>query len=220
MTGGSLCRKDGSNNMRSLKHHELNFYLKYLEDPKKKRRRREFAAAFFPALGIALLIIGSAFSLKIQERSLTEQIALQRAAAEERRDTARAAEEYASGAKIFRTETDRVALFKLIRESYPVIGTSEIETVIACSSPDMSVTDISCTQSEGSMIFTLQVRNVSNIPDYVRRLKATELFSQVTYSGYSERPDGSYTVEAVMKRQPVYDDSSFYGYINESVKNR
>lgn len=206
--------------MRALKRHELNLYIKYLEDPKKKRRRREFAAAFFPALGIALLILGSALSLKIQERSLTEQIALQRAAAEERRDTARAASEYASGANILQAETNRVSLFKLIRESYPVIGTNEIETVISCSSPDMSVTDISCTQSEGEMIFTLLVRNVENIPDYVKRLKATELFSQVTYSGYSERADGSYTVQAVMKRCPVYDDSNFYEYINESVKSR
>lgn len=206
--------------MKALKRHELNFYTKYLEDPKKKRRRREFAAAFFPALIIALLIAGSALSLAYQERSLTSQIALQRAAAEEKRDRAAAASRYEKSGDIFRAETDRVALFKLIRESYPVIGTNEIETVIACSSPDMSVTDISCTQSEGRMIFTLQVRNVANIPDYVRRLKATELFTQVTYSGYSERADGSYTVEAVMKRCPVYDDSSFYGYINESVKNR
>lgn len=206
--------------MKSLKRHELNFYKKYLEDPKKKRRRREFAAAFFPALVIALLIIGSALSLEYRERSLTNQIALQRAAAEERREAARAAEEYSAGANILRAETNRVSLFKLIRDSYPVIGTNEIETVISCSSSDMSVTDISCTQSEGEIIFTLQVRNVENIPDYVRKLKATELFSQVTYSGYSERPDGSYTVEAVMKREAVYDDSSFYGYINESVKNR
>lgn len=206
--------------MRSLKRHELNLYKQYLEDPKKKRRRREFSAAFFPALGIALMIIGSALSLKIQEMSLTRQIALQRAAVEERRDEANEAAEYALGANIFRTETDRVSLFKLIRESYPVIGTNEIETVISCSSPDMSVTDISCTQSSGEIIFTLKVRNVGNIPDYVRKLKATELFSQVTYSGYSESTDGSYTVEAVMKRQPVYDDSSFYGYINESVKIR
>lgn len=206
--------------MKALKRHELNFYTKYLEDPKKSRRRREFAAAFFPALTAALLIAGSALSLAFQERSLTTQIAFERAAAEEKRDRANAAAQYEKGADIFSAETERISLFKLIRESYPVIGTSEIETVIACSSPDMSITDISCTQSEGSMIFTLQVKNVSNIPDYVRRLKATELFSRVTYSGYSERADGSYTVEAVMKRSPVYDDSSFYGYINESVKNR
>ena len=215
-------RKDGSLIMRSLKRHELNFYIKYLEDPKKKRRRKEFAAAFFPALGIALLIIGSVISLKYQESSLLEQIAAQReiTSSLERISAARAAEEYTSGANILRTETDRVSLFKLIRSSYPVIGTSEIETVISCSSPDMSITDISCCQSEGEMIFTLQVRNVENIPDYVRKLRATELFSQVTYSGYSEKADGSYTVQAVMKRQPVYEDSSFYGYINESVKNR
>ncbi|MGN1100790.1 MAG: hypothetical protein ACI4RG_01265 [Huintestinicola sp.] len=206
--------------MKMLKRHELNLYLKYREDPKKKRRRREFASAFFPAVIIVLLIIFSAVSLKIQERSLTEQIALQRAAAEERRDTAAAASGYISAANIFHAETDRISLFKLIRDSYPVIGTNEIETVLSCSSPDMSVTDISCSRSEGKMVFTLQVRNVENIPDYVRRLKATELFSQVTYSGYSQKADGSYTVEAVMKRQPVYDDSSFYGYINESVKNR
>ena len=84
----------------------------------------------------------------------------------------------------------------------------------------MSITDISFSQDEGEMIFTLRVSNVKNIPEYVRRLKDTELFSAVTYSGYSESFDGSYTVTAVMKRSNVYDDSSFYGYINESGKNR
>lgn len=208
--------------MKHLKKHKLNLYKKFLEDPKKSERRRKFFAAFFPAFMVLLIVGVSAASLKYREISLENQIAAGRETltSEEIRSKAAAAREYKSGAAILKNETDRIALFSLISDSYPSIGTSEIETVIACSSPDMSITDISFSQDEGEMIFTLRVSNVKNIPEYVRRLKATELFSAVTYSGYSETYDGSYTVTAVMKRNPVYDDTSFYGYINESVKSR
>lgn len=208
--------------MKHLKKHKLNLYKKFLEDPKKSERRRKFFAAFFPAFMVFLIVGVSAASLKYREISLENQIAAGRetVTSDEIRSKAAAAREYRKGAAVLKKETDRIALFSLISDSYPSIGTSEIETVIACSSPDMSITDISFSQDEGEMIFTLRVSNVKNIPEYVRRLKATELFSAVTYSGYSESFDGSYTVTAVMKRSNVYDDSSFYGYINESVKNR
>lgn len=213
--------KDGSI-MRSLKKHKLNLYKKFLEDPKKTKRRRKLAAAFFPAFTAFLLVTVSVLSLKYTERSLEDRISAMREVllSEEIQTKAAAVSEYNSGAAVLKKETDRIALFSLISDSYPSIGTSEIETVIACSSADMSITDISFSQDEGEMIFTLRVSNVKNIPEYVRKLKATELFSAVTYSGYSESYDGSYSVTAIMKRSPVYDDTSFYGYINESVKNR
>lgn len=208
--------------MKHLKKHKLNLYKKFLEDPKKKERRRKFSAAFFPAF-IAFLLVGlSAAALKYKEISLENRIAAEREilASEEMQTKAAAARKYVAGAAILKKETERITLFSRISDSYPTIGTSEIETVIACSSPDMSITDISFSLDEGEMIFTLRVMNVKNIPEYVRRLKATELFSAVTYSGYSESYDGSYTITAIMKRSPVYDDTGFYGYINESVKSR
>lgn len=207
--------------MKALKRHQLNFYDKYLENPEKKRRQREFASAFYPVFIAAAIVLCAVLSLMYHEAVISAEFAAQREiiSSGDMRAEAELAVQYSEGENIFSEETDRIALFKMIRSSYPEIGTAEIEAVIACSPKDMSITDISCTQGQGTLVFTLQVQSVEGIPDYVRSLKETGLFEDVTYSGYTEESDGVFIVNAVMKREPVYEDSSFFGNVNDTVSD-
>lgn len=201
--------------MKALKAHDLNFYERYREDPRKKEKTRKAFAYSFPVILLMLILCGAVWLLLMKREELRDEINGRRQliGSEEIIGKASEAEMYGSRVIIVDNEIKGLEEFKKIRDSYPVTGTNEIESIIACCDEDMTVSGISFNMESGIVSFNINLSHVEEVPGYIRRLKDTELFESVSYEGYLGEGDYStgavYSVKAVMKRDKIMADSEF-----------
>lgn len=100
--------------------------------------------------------------------------------------------------------------FKKDIQSYPELSQNTFDKIVLASDVDVTVTNFSYTRE--SQIVTLQIEgtSVDSAERFVRRLKNTELFAAVDYTGYSlsEKTIDSAPTTDTNKNQATYKDTN------------
>ncbi|MGN0667468.1 MAG: hypothetical protein ACI4KF_13210 [Huintestinicola sp.] len=203
--------------MKALKSHDLNFYSRFIEDPEKKVRSKRRLLLVLPFIIIAVIIAAIILFLYLQMININAQIKDHEAVINSADMIEKAAKgsSFESENALYMDESYAAEQFIRLKDSYPVTGSKEIETIFSCTEPGMYVMSVSVTSA--SIKLDLQTSNVLSIPKYVAALKATELFSSVDYRGYSggDSDNGShtYSFEVVLVRTAEAPDSDFDDFL-------
>ena len=96
--------------------------------------------------------------------------------------------------------------FKKDIQSYPELSQDTFDKILLASDVDITVTSFNYTRE--SQIVTLQIEgtNVNSTEQFVRRLKNTDLFAMVNYSGYVQNEKILANNDTVSKKQDATDN--------------
>ena len=91
-------------------------------------------------------------------------------------------------------------------QSYPELSQDTFDKILLASDVDITVTSFNYTRE--SQIVTLQIEgtNVNSTEQFVRRLKNTDLFAAVNYSGYVQNEKILANNDTVSKKQDATDN--------------
>lgn len=207
--------------MKALKNHEVNFYLKYIEDPVKKARNRAMVLYSIPVIAVAAGIASVIIGFAAQTAEVKEKIKLCDAILSdaEMLEKSIVADLNSNNSSILSDEIDAVNAFKLVKSSYPATGSEEFALIFDCVDDGMEVTSMECISSDGHITFTLTSDSPVDIPDYIRRLKATGIFETVDYVGYSGgEGENGYSFTAEMVRAKVVSDDELLEYVSDDYE--
>lgn len=202
--------------MKQLKKHELNFYTRYTAKVEKAKANRRKLIKAMPFIAI-VLIAGAVFAyFQLQINMYSNMIADEKLVYTDEQNIAIAneADMLDEQSNLYKCEADALAIFKKIQSSYPVNGSEEINTIFSCAKNcSIDINSISINSASGIAEIIGSVESESDIPAFIRELKGTELFCNVSYEGYSSSGEKneaqSYSFTAEMRRKAIFDDSEF-----------
>lgn len=216
--------------MKALKSHELNFLTKYNIDPKKIQARKTFILYSIPVVILVGVLSGIIFNKVTEKTSLENEITYQM----DMLSDPITLEEYDRALYysdlLYKAdgEVSGISAFNAIMSSYPITGSAEISAITGCTLGDMRLTAISINSSTGIINLSVYSENPDIIPEYVRKLKDTGLFSHAEYTGYiggeyynnSNDAEYIYTFSVILERKaPEVDFSSEDDFSEEYEEN-
>lgn len=93
--------------------------------------------------------------------------------------------------------------FILTLREYPRVDSKLVDVIEKCTEEKLVFEVEGFDAASGVLSFSAQAPDVEEIHEFVNRLKKTELFAKIEYSGYSQNSDGSYSLKLHCTMAPV-----------------
>lgn len=200
--------------MKELKSHELDFYSKYIIDPKKKRRQQIILLYSLPAVVLVSYLGYTVYSLIMEKTAVEADIAEQYVILGD----SGLLEGYGVSMSVSDTlavldgEVKGMELYKQVRDTYPTIGKDTVISLFDAAPEGVKVTSVSFTPSSGQITVQAEAADVKIIPEYIDSLKNTGILESADYSGYNR------VGSVVMNEDGSVEIPSYQIYVQMKVK--
>ena len=186
-----------------LKKKDINFIRVYYAKPKRKQKHKSKVISILLLAVILLVLIAVYQFFKVRMYMLNaelEQIQMYTENADkvELYQQAQTQEsEYAKAQQV----SNNLLRVKNSLASYTKFSKADYEEIAACSSSFIKISHIGFDNSASTLTLTATADSVTDVSQYIVRLLATDLFSDVSYKGYTVINNGKYefTVTCIVK---------------------
>lgn len=168
-------------------------------------KRRSMMLLLIPSITVIiafLIIAGVLIGVNVQRKAQLAELQ----AYNEAPDTIAQAKEYdmlRDRAGVIMEVGDGVTEFLLLLQEYPKVDSGLVEEIQKCTEDKIVFEVEGFDSNSGVLSFFTQAEDVEEIHQFVNRLKATELFEKIEYTGYSQNGDGSYSLKLSCTMAPI-----------------
>lgn len=179
---------------RNVKNKDIDFLQAYQKTESVSFKGFSHVKVAIIPLSLILLFGGSFGYLKYQEHTLRNKIdtvqakidALHVKQKEENSET-----KYKTLQEIQQEVTYLTEISKK-RMSYPTLNKEMLNTIISLSS-GMEINTLQFEETTGHLTMTIKAKSVSQTNEFIRKLRATNDYKDILYSGYQEREENTTT---------------------------
>lgn len=190
--------------MRGLKRKNINFYELYTAKPKTTEKRAINWKVLGAVVGVVVigLMTGLFFLSKKQLETANQEVAqLKRQTKNEQmlKEIEQAkwlSERITVYEQILTAQQGDMDSLQQASEAQENISENLIAKVLSCKTPGLTVVGLSC--ADGFLYIDVTVARPQQAAEFITRLKALKLFSNVNYSGYTGE-EGAYAFTAVAR---------------------
>lgn len=91
------------------------------------------------------------------------------------------------------TQKNNLLSIKNIMDGDPIFGKDDFKSFFDCAANVIIIKNFEYRNTTAAITFVAQTMDVTQIPSYIERLKATNLFSSIEYNGYEKKDDLNYS---------------------------
>lgn len=177
-----------------LKDKDIDFYKAFYQKPEKSKTDGE--KAFMTVFLIFLLALtGSVYGyLYYRTYTLNRSISAIQTFIESP-DTAEQyseAQDQQSQCMKLKNKDDALLKAKEAMKSYPMLTGSDFQKFSDCCGSAVTIRAVTYDSSAATLTFTATADTANLLPEYIQRLQNTNIFSDVSYTGYKINSDGKY----------------------------
>lgn len=194
--------------MKRTQENGINLYASYLQQVKKEQggKSSKRTALILPLVLLAVVMLGISGRLLLNNMEKTRQLA----ALEDETAALSTAYDSAQSLEARRDETtetyEALSSARFLFELYPTLTEDLFAQVRDCAAGIFNISQYAYDETNGILIIHASAASVNEVPQFVQRLRDTELFSLVQYTGYTSEDTTEYfcTVGCTLLNENAY----------------
>lgn len=180
--------------------HSVNLFDRYKKQTGSSSEKQQFVKKYMPLIITVGVVVVALIGLLLTNIIMKASLEKQKAYLNDATNISQAAEAKKITDENTSLQTTINALNSAIaaQQSYPKLNASVINSINQAGSGVVSMNISSYYAKNGQLTLTALTGSVEQINSYIDRLKATNLFDNIEYSGYSyNQSTGTYTINVV-----------------------
>ncbi|MDO4545641.1 MAG: hypothetical protein Q4C25_05740 [Bacillota bacterium] len=170
---------------------DINFYARYLYDPKKEERKRLFLMYFGPVILLLVVALGTFTFFRVATVVTNDKIDEH----DQFMTLPKNVEAYGESVQLDGERQELSAQYDALNQvvtnisSYPTMGSGILSDTNSAIGAAADITNASYDSANGVLILTVEASSADDIPVTVKRIKSTGLYLTVSYTGYEADGD-------------------------------